>query len=278
MDKISVTLEYFKKKIKRLFDIFSFSLLVVPESSTSLVRSKKINSKKISLLFFFFFVSIFLVSFLFFKYTPANSMLGNVDREFSTSEEEMIHNLNQRVLTLLNELDQLKKSNENLRKAIELADPTLLNNKKDTPKVGGNVQRVFFDFIEKYFFDSENVIFHRPMQGFRSRGFEPTKGHFGIDYSAKEGTPIFATTNGYVIFSDYTVDDGFMIILAHAEGYLSFYKHCSQLLKKERDIVTQGEIIALSGNSGYQTSGPHLHFEIWKDGMPIDPEKILVKF
>ena len=78
----------------------------------------------------------------------------------------------------------------------------------------------------------------------------------GIDFVAKVGTPVYATASGYVIFAGYTVRDGYMIILSHPGGYISVYKHCSVLLKKARDVVLEGETIALSGNTGELTTGP----------------------
>lgn len=94
----------------------------------------------------------------------------------------------------------------------------------------------------------------------------------------KSGTPVYAAANGYVIFADYTTEDGYMIILDNNNGYITVYKHCSVLLKRARDVVLQGETIALSGNTGEISTGPHLHFEIWKDGKPINPEKILINY
>ena len=98
----------------------------------------------------------------------------------------------------------------------------------------------------------------------------------GIDIVAKDGTPVFASAGGFVVFSDYTNDYGHIIILSHSDGYLSFYKHCSLILKKEREFVKQGELIAKSGNSGLATTGPHLHFEIWHNGKAVDPESLLI--
>jgi murein DD-endopeptidase MepM/ murein hydrolase activator NlpD len=98
----------------------------------------------------------------------------------------------------------------------------------------------------------------------------------GLDFVVKEETPVYAAAGGYVIFADYTVNDGYMIILNHINGYISVYKHCSSLVKRVRENVEQGELIALSGNTGRKTTGPHLHFEIWKNGKPVDPEKFFI--
>ena len=100
----------------------------------------------------------------------------------------------------------------------------------------------------------------------------------GVDFVVKEGTPVYAASGGYIVFSDYTIDDGYMIIIIHRDGYISIYKHCSSLIKGVRDNVEQGELIALSGNSGKHTTGPHLHLEIWRDGKPVNPEKQFINY
>jgi lipoprotein NlpD len=91
-----------------------------------------------------------------------------------------------------------------------------------------------------------------------------------------ENRPIFASAGGYVVFASYTTEYGYSIIINHKDNYVTKYQHCASLLKREGDFVYQGEIIALSGNSGTESTGPHLHFEIWKDGKPIDPLEILI--
>ena len=100
----------------------------------------------------------------------------------------------------------------------------------------------------------------------------------GIDIVTQDGTPVYASAGGLVVFSDYTTKFGYVVIISHSYNYITIYKHCSSVLKKERDIVEQGELIALSGNSGTNSSGPHLHFEIWRDGLAIDPESVLLNY
>lgn len=98
----------------------------------------------------------------------------------------------------------------------------------------------------------------------------------GIDYAVSEGTLVFAPANGTIIFANYTPDNGNVLIIQHKENHLTIFKHCSALLKSVREYVIQGEPIALSGNTGTNTSGPHLHFEIWKNSKPIDPIGLLI--
>jgi murein DD-endopeptidase MepM/ murein hydrolase activator NlpD len=115
-----------------------------------------------------------------------------------------------------------------------------------------------------------------PTDGFITQGFDPQHRHFGIDYAVKRGTPVYAATDGYVVFADWTYDGGNMLILSHGGGYLTVYKHNQLLLKSAQTYVKRGELIAQSGSTGQTSSGPHLHFELWRDGVPQDPQEYLL--
>ena len=196
-----------------------------------------------------------------------------------------------RVLILSNQLQSLASSNERIRLAMKLAqkDSVTANDKiYDTLKnridkkinLGGNIYYAFIALINKLLqshLSTKIIVFIQPAQGIIIQDFNPSIGHMGIDYGVKTGSPVFASVGGIITFSDYTIGSGYMLIIQHDQGFTTVYKHCSSLLKKERDIVSQGDLIALSGNTGKNTSGPHLHFEIWQDGRPIDPQKILLK-
>lgn len=115
-----------------------------------------------------------------------------------------------------------------------------------------------------------------PVEGYITRTFENDKMHFGVDYAGKRGTLITAAADGYVIFSNWTQDGGNIIILSHGGGYSTVYQHNQMLLKQQGDYVKRGTAIALLGDSGTTSYGPHLHFEIWKDGRPQDPGEYLI--
>ena len=117
-----------------------------------------------------------------------------------------------------------------------------------------------------------------PTEGFVTRGFSAAERHFGLDIAGKIGTPVNAAAEGYVVFAGWTTDEGYVVILSHSNGFLSFYKHNQSLLKSANTFVRRGEPIALLGNSGKTSSGPHLHFEIWKDGAPVDPSSYLFNY
>lgn len=120
-----------------------------------------------------------------------------------------------------------------------------------------------------------------PLRGFISRRFSddplfPQRGHRGVDIAGKEGQPVVAAGDGEVIFEGWSNDYGNCLIIAHKGGYVSFYGHLQRSLKSVPQEVKAGEPIGLVGSTG-KSSAPHLHFEIWKDGSPLDPLRI-VKF
>jgi len=102
------------------------------------------------------------------------------------------------------------------------------------------------------------------------------KKHQGIDIAAKVGTPVKAASNGVVSFSGWSSDFGNLLIIDHGNGFLTRYGHNSRVVVEKGDIVKQGRIIAFAGNSG-RSSAPHLHFEIWKDGVPVNPRDYLLR-
>jgi murein DD-endopeptidase MepM/ murein hydrolase activator NlpD len=118
-----------------------------------------------------------------------------------------------------------------------------------------------------------------PVHGYVSRRFlNPTAfhqiSHQGLDIAAREGTPVLAAADGIVIFSDWTYRLGNLVVVAHRSGYTTFYGHNQVLFARPGERVHQGEPIALLGNSGVSTA-PHLHFEVWQDGSPVDPMTLL---
>jgi murein DD-endopeptidase MepM/ murein hydrolase activator NlpD len=123
-----------------------------------------------------------------------------------------------------------------------------------------------------------NLPLRLPAKGYITRGFQPSQGHFGIDIAGKQGSPVVAAADGFVVFAGWTYDAGNMIIIAHGGGYFTFYKHNQALLKAANSLVKGGEPIALLGNTGAMSHGPHLHFEVWKDGVALDPSDYVLNF
>ena len=105
--------------------------------------------------------------------------------------------------------------------------------------------------------------------------FPAADAHYGVDLLAPKGATVHATAQGTVIFSSWTQDGGYVIALQHARGLVSFYKHNTTLLKTVGDKVLAGDPLAIIGNTGALSTGPHLHFEIWHNSQPVDPESFI---
>lgn len=118
--------------------------------------------------------------------------------------------------------------------------------------------------------------FFPPLTGYITSGFNPQEDHFGIDVVAGSDVPIKNVMDGYVIMANWTLETGYVIGIQHEYNLVSFYKHNSVLLKKTGNFVKAGDAIAIIGSSGEQTTGPHLHFELWHEGSPVNPEDYIV--
>ncbi len=119
------------------------------------------------------------------------------------------------------------------------------------------------------------IVFFAPLNGNLSQGFDSQKNHLAVDIVAKKNTAVKATADGTVIFSGWTTETGYVLILKHAYDYISVYKHNGNLLKEQGDFVKSGEVIASVGSSGELTTGPHLHFELWSGGYAINPINLI---
>ena len=120
------------------------------------------------------------------------------------------------------------------------------------------------------------ILFFPPISGVITDRFSAGSLHYGIDLVAKENTKIASVLAGTIVISEWNPNTGHTIGVQHKDGYLSFYKHNSVLLRSTGDYVKKGEHIAIIGDSGEYSSGPHLHFELWHNGIAVDPEKYIV--
>ena len=273
-------------KMVRLKKIKNFSIVIVPEETSKEPHSIKISFLKMLTLIVIYSITVFLLGFYIISFTPLSEVLFPYSLRLTDSDKKKVEILNNKVVYLAREIESLKSVNKRLKFAIMLGDSTLIEKPKeikDSSKIKlpaeGNIFAVIVNIFTKFkILQSDEIFFIKPGNGFISKSFNPSRGHNGNDYVMKENSPVFASAGGYIVFADYTANFGYIIIINHQENYVSKYFHCSSLIKKEGDIVQQGELIALSGNSGTESSGPHLHFEIWKDGKPINPSEVLIKF
>jgi murein DD-endopeptidase MepM/ murein hydrolase activator NlpD len=121
----------------------------------------------------------------------------------------------------------------------------------------------------------QETFFFSPITGFVSDHFDIKKGHYGVDIVAKTNEAVKNVADGTILFASWTQDSGYVIMIQHRGNLISVYKHNAELLKKVGPFVNAGEIISIVGNSGEMTDGPHLHFELWYNGNPLNPEEFV---
>lgn len=205
-----------------------------------------------------------------------------------------LESTNERIRDIAERLAELKQFEQQLRRGLQLPEgnlpsPDVLNPSRTEPISSDEMlpedELVLGVYGERAAeISSESVLpadipTHPPVRGYVTRTFEARRdlndpGHYGLDVAAREGTTIQASANGLVLFAGWSYPYGNLIVIAHKSGYNTFYGHNQLLLVAPGDRVIQGQPIALLGNSG-RSSAPHLHFEIWKDGVRVDPESVL---
>src|SRR5690606_29303716 len=176
------------------------------------------------------------------------------------------------------ELRQVKSLSEeeeiaNLNREISL---------KNTSKIDSQFRREFEEYglsmvstAAAYPSELQELFYFAPVSGIVTSPFDPSSGHYGVDIVAKDNEPVKAVAEGSVIFSGWSQEYGYTLIIQHKAGTISVYKHNSELLEREGSYVGAGNVIAIIGNTGELTDGPHLHFELWYNGNPVNPEEFV---
>ncbi len=229
-------------------------------------------------------------------YTPLNRLFfehGEISqyREIYNELDEMERKLKAqqtyttRFMRMLN--DSVETAEDNQKKQIELSetdDSSNISKVKEDSLIRQEIENdeklmeealLAVSSSESRILPLEKLYFIPPVTGQISASYMPDKEHYGTDIIAPKNTPIKAVMEGYVISSDWSMETGNTIGIQHANNIISFYKHNSKNLKKTGEAVKAGEAIAIIGNTGEQTNGPHLHFELWHKGKPLNSEEYI---
>jgi murein DD-endopeptidase MepM/ murein hydrolase activator NlpD len=249
----------------------SYTFLLIPDNERE-THSFQINAQVLRVALVFLLVLVVLLLFGFGTYWKAASMALS----YGTLREENLklkENLN-RLDEIQSNLDKLRKVDQKLRSSLAGYVGVVENDlQKDKQLSVGEVNTSSRDKYDRSIFSSVPDIY--PVDGFITRGFEPTSAlgtpHYAIDIAATKGSPVKATGDGVVMFTGWTYEEGYVVILKHKLNYYSFYKHNLENLCTEFQQVKKGQVIALLGDTGQISSGPHLHFEVWDGLQPVDP-------
>ncbi len=276
-----------------------YTFLLIPNNESKKQKSLAISKIGILLIVIGLVGSISFITIAVLVFTPLGNFLPIDNPELENKYGKQIIEVQNKLNVLLEEIVSLRQYNLQMRKVLgekigesdtvntannlttvietELLEkkPTFSSNKFESFDLTND------NFVPTRIFQEIDILqpefpLVKPVLGFQTRDFNPEEGHFGIDVSGKEGSPIFAAAAGTVIFSDWSYDYGFMILLSHGDGFVTAYKHNQKLLKTEGESVKRSEPIALLGNTGKKSTGPHLHFEVWKNGFALDPNEFII--
>ena len=239
-----------------------FTFFIVPDDDSE-TRSFSLNKYFIKILIvipFFVFAALSIVSMI---YVPKISEYNDLSQKYENLVSERL-----KVLELTKSLEKIIHMDKFVRNSLG-ADLNFTEN----PKIVDSVLMIIPE--DNIISLSDNIPSYPPVEGFISQRMENTffnidEAHGGIDIVAKEGTPINSASSGVVVFSGWTYEMGNLIIIYHGDGYITHYGHNQNNLVSRLDMVKRGDVIGYVGNTGI-SSGPHLHFEIWKGDSSIDP-------
>ncbi len=275
-----------RKEIKRKL-LHKYRLVILNESTFEEKISFKLSRLNVFITGTLFIIVLIGLTTLLIAFTPLREYIPGYS---STRLKKQATELTYKTDSLVNVLNYTNKYLENIRMVLrgdvennEINRDSLFEQFKIDPSTvdlspikEDSVLRAQVALEDKYNLFQRNIaqgslVLFSPVTGVISQGYNADKKHFAVDIVAEKDAPVKAVANGTVIFSEWTADTGFVIIMEHEEGLLSVYKHNSSLNKEQGDLVKAGEVIASVGNTGEFTTGPHLHFELWNNGNPVNP-------
>lgn len=278
-----------KKLVKKL--LHRYRLVILNEDTFEERISFKINRLYIIALVILSSLLLVALTAALIAYTPLKSYIpGYTTTDFKTAATKLnfkVDSLENIVLTrtyyyesiskvLKGETDSVNFNEDSIKNAqpISINIEELKPSKSDSLLRSEVEQEDKFNLFEQAIFEGNFSLF-QPVEGIVSEPFNANDKHYAVDIATDKNEPVKSTADGRVIFAEWTAETGFVIIIEHPFSLISVYKHNASLLKTQGDFVREGEVIALTGNTGNLSTGTHLHFELWRDGNPIDPQEFI---
>lgn len=271
-----------------------FLIVIRKEEDFSVITSFNITKIRVGLLLVLVFMTCFLISLFLSK-----SLLARWFDPVYIETENMvkIHALSETIDSLILEVDAKDQYVKNIQSVIsgefendkpirpDTANKLVNRGEIDLYKSSDATKQIIGEFeslpLEETSFGrissgsfSDNYFFP-PVKGVVTSGFSASQNHFGVDVVAAENEPVKAIADGTVIFSSWTLETGYVVAVQHSNELISIYKHNSVILKSIGDPIRGGEILSIIGNTGEQTTGQHLHLELWYRGNPLDPREFI---
>jgi murein DD-endopeptidase MepM/ murein hydrolase activator NlpD len=252
-----------ESRMKRFFGKmrYKYRLIVMNESTYEERFAMRLSRLNVFTVISLSILSMIVLAFILIAYTPLREYIpgyGNVE------ERQMLFELSLKTDSLEKELQAREiYFNAFYSMLLNLDSAMLLDNYSAYSNSGDNPE-----------FNTENKqasFLLPPLKGKIVNKFDASKEHYGIDISGEKDSFIHSVADGIVVFSDWTLDGGKTIVIQHSSNIISVYKHNSVLIKQEGESVSAGEPVAVIGNTGEETNGPHLHFELWIDQVAVNP-------
>jgi murein DD-endopeptidase MepM/ murein hydrolase activator NlpD len=275
-----------KKKLKKKL-LHKYRLVVLNEDTFEERLAFKLTRLNVFILGSIIAVFLVAITTVFIAFTPVREYIPGysstalqqqaLELDFKTDSLLKVINTNDTYISsvkrvLRGEVSAVVINKDSIYKAAQ-ADTDILNL---NPSKADSILRAKVSNEDKYnLFDTATTVtdfvFFPPVNGSISSGFDVNEKHFAVDIVIPKNTPVKATADGRVLFASWTSDASYVIIIDHGEELISVYKHNSSLTKVQGDFVKSREVIAISGSSGELSTGPHLHFELWNNGIPLNP-------
>ncbi len=278
-----------KKIKKKLLD--KYRLVILNEDTFEERLSFKLTRLNVFVLASISAITLILATYVLIAFTPLREYIPGYS---STALKKRATELNYRADSLQRKVDINQRYYESIKKMLQ-GDLSASDFNKDSiieavklevsdvdlnPTAADSLLREKVDKEDKYnLFESAtsatNFVLFPPVHGTISEPYNLKEKHYAIDIVVAKDTPIKSAADGTVIFAEWTASTGYVIIIEHSQGLISVYKHNAALTKTQGDLVKAGEVIATAGNTGDLSTGPHLHFELWNDGYPINPTNFI---
>jgi murein DD-endopeptidase MepM/ murein hydrolase activator NlpD len=275
-----------KKKLKKKL-LHKYRLVVLNEDTFEERLAFKLTRLNVFVLGSLSAIFLVAITAVFIAFTPIREYIPGysssalqqqaLELDFRTDSLLKVININDTYISsvksvLRGEVSAVVINKDSIFKAAQ-ADTEILN--LNTSKAD-SILRAKVNNEDKYnLFDSattvSDFVFFPPVNGSISSEFDTNEKHFAVDIVIPKNTPVKATADGRVLFASWTSDASYVIIIDHGDELISIYKHNSSLTKTQGDFVKAREVIAISGSSGELSTGPHLHFELWNNGIPLNP-------
>ncbi len=279
-----------RKEIKRKL-LHKYRLVILNESTFEEKISFKLSRLNVFITGSLFIIGLIGLTTLLIAFTPLREYIPGYS---STALKRQATDLTYKTDSLVNVLNYTNKYLDRVRMVLsgdiennEMNRDSLFEQFKIdpstvdlTPIKEDSILRAQVALEDKYnLFEKQSggtgLVLFTPVSGSITQVYDANKKHYAVDVVAPKDTPVKAVADGTVIFSEWTAETGYVLILEHKDGLLSVYKHNGSLNKGQGDVVRAGEVIASVGNTGELTTGPHLHFELWNNGSPVNPQNYI---